>query len=237
MTRKFWDAFNNAFNGIMYATRTQPNMRVHLTVALLVLIAALMLRLERDYVVGLIVIVALVLGLELVNTSVETVVDMLTDEHHPLAKAAKDTAAGAVLVASIAAIIVGYLVFYQGIINGGQRVFTAVASVPTNIAFVGLAVVAIFTVFAKSWTGRGTALRGGAISGHAALAFAAATLLAFFYQRPLAALLGYFVAFLAAQARVEAKIHTPGEATAGGLLGTVAALAIYLLARIQLGHP
>jgi diacylglycerol kinase (ATP) len=237
MNRKFWDAFNHAFNGITYATRTQPNMRIHLMVALLVLIAALLLRLERDYVVGLIVIVALVLGLELVNTSIETVVDMLTDEHHPLAKAAKDTAAGAVLVASIAAVIVGYLVFYQGIINGGQRVFTAVASVPTNIAFVLLAVVAIITVFAKSWSGRGTALHGGAISGHAALAFAAATLLAFFYQRPLAALLGYFVAFLAAQSRVEAKIHTAGEVVAGSVLGTVAALGIYLVARIQLGHP
>jgi diacylglycerol kinase (ATP) len=233
---RFWESFNHAVSGITYATRTQPNMRAHLVIGLLVLLASLLLRLERYYVVGLVIIIALVLALELVNTAVEAVVDLLTVAHHPLAKTAKDTAAGAVLVASIAAVIVGYLIFYQGIINGGQRVFTAVASVPSNLAFVGLAVVAIVTLFAKARAGRGTALRGGVVSGHAALAFAAATLLAFFYERPLAALLGYFVAFLVAQARVEGKIHTPGEVAAGGILGTVAALAAYLVSRVHGWH-
>ena len=100
-----------------------------------------------------------------------------------------------------------------------------------------LVAVAIATIFAKAWVGRGSALQGGAISGHAALAFAAATLLAFLYQRPLAALLAYFVAFLVAQSRVEAKIHSTGEVVAGSVLGTVVALAVYLLARSHLAVP
>jgi diacylglycerol kinase (ATP) len=228
---RFWRSFNHAFAGIMYAARTQPNMRVHLVIALLVLLAALILRIGRDYVVSLVIIIAVVLALELINTAVEALVDLMVVTDHPLAKTAKDAAAGAVLIASIAAVIVGYLIFYQGIINGGQRVYEAVASVPSNVAFVVLAVVAIVTVFAKAWTGRGSALQGGAISGHAALAFAAATLLAFLYQRPLAALLAYFVAFLVAQSRVEAKIHSSAEVLAGSVLGTVVALAIYLLTR------
>jgi diacylglycerol kinase (ATP) len=197
-------------------------------------LAALILRLGRDYVVDLVIIIAVVLALELLNTAVESIVDLLTVTHHPLAKTAKDAAAGAVLIASIAAVVVGYLIFYQGLINGGQRVYEAVASVPSNIAFVVLAVVAIATIFAKAWVGRGSALQGGAISGHAALAFAAATLLAFLYQRPLAALLAYFVAFLVAQSRVEAKIHSTGEVVAGSVLGAVVALAVYLLARSHL---
>lgn len=221
----------------MYAARTQPNMRAHLIISLLVILAALILRLGRDYVVDLVIIIAVVLALELLNTAVESIVDLLTVTHHPLAKTAKDAAAGAVLVASVAAVVVGYLVFYQGLINGGQRVFEAVASVPSNIAFVVLTVVAITTIFAKAWVGRGSALQGGAISGHAALAFAAATLLAFLYQRPLAALLAYFVAFLVAQSRVEAKIHSAGEVVAGSVLGTVVALAVYLLARSHLTLP
>jgi len=219
----------------MYAARTQPNMRAHLIISLLVILAALILRLGRDYVVDLVILIAMVLALELLNTAVESIVDLLTVTHHPLAKTAKDAAAGAVLIASVAAVVVGYLVFYQGLINGGQRVFEAVASVPSNIAFVVLTVVAIATIFAKAWVGRGSALQGGAISGHAALAFAAATLLAFLYQRPLAALLAYFVAFLVAQSRVEAKIHSTGEVVAGSVLGTVVALAVYLLARSHLG--
>lgn len=231
---KFWRSFNHAFEGIMYAARTQPNMRIHFIIALLVVLASLFLRLDRYYVVALVIIVAVVLALELLNTAVEAIVDLLTVTHHPLAKTAKDAAAGAVLVASIAAIVVGYLIFYQGIINGGQRVFSAVATVPSNLAFVVLFAVAIVTIFAKAWVGRGSALQGGAVSGHAALSFAAATMLAFIYQRPLAALLAYFIAFLVAQTRVEANIHSTVEVVAGAVLGTVAALAIYLLARPHL---
>lgn len=231
---RFWRSFNHAFAGIMYAARTQPNMRAHLGIALLVILAAMLLRLERGYVIDLVITIAIVLSLELLNTAVESMVDLLTVTHHPLAKTAKDAAAGAVLVASIAAVVVGYLVFYQGIINGGQRVFEAVASVPSNIAFVVLATVAIVTIFAKAWVGRGSALQGGAISGHAALAFASATLLAFVTQRPLAALLAYFIAFLVAQSRVEAKIHSTAEVLTGSILGTVVALAVYLLARSHL---
>ena len=215
----------------MYAARTQPNMRTHLLISLLVMLAALLLRLDRYYVVELIIIIAVVLSLELLNTAVEAIVDLLTVTHHPLAKTAKDASAGAVLISSIAAVIIGYLVFYQGIINGGQRVFEAVQSVPSNVAFVVLLAVSIVTIFAKAWVGRGSALQGGAISGHAALAFAAATMLSFFYQKPLAAILAYFVAFLVAQSRVEAKIHSVREVVSGGVLGTVVALAIYLLVR------
>lgn len=231
---RFWRSFNHAFAGIMWAVRTQPNMRTHLLIAALVLLASLLLRLDRFYVVALVIVIALVLALELLNTAVEAIVDLLVVTEHPLAKTAKDASAGAVLIASIAAVVVGYLVFYQGIINGGQRVYEAVASVPSNIAFIVLAMVAIVTIFAKAWVGRGSALQGGAISGHAALAFAAATLLAFLYQRPLAALLAYFIAFLVAQSRVEAKIHDTGEVVAGSVLGTVVALAIYLFARAHI---
>lgn len=221
----------------MYAARTQPNLRTHLVISLLVLLGAMLLRVGRDYVVDLVIIIAVVLALELLNTAVESIVDLLTVTEHPLAKTAKDAAAGAVLVASIAAVVIGYLVFYKGIINGGDRVYEAVAAVPSNIAFVVLAVVAIATIFAKAWAGRGSALQGGAISGHAALAFAAATLLAFLYQRPLAALLAYFIAFLVAQSRVEAKIHSSAEVLTGSVLGTVVALAVYLLARAHLSLP
>lgn len=228
---KLLRSFHHAFEGIMYATRTQPNMRVHLVIAAIVLAATLVLRLERSYVVATVVLVALVLSLELVNTAVEAIVDLLTVAHHPLAKTAKDAAAGAVLIAAVGAAIAGYLIFYQGIISGGERVFAAVQQVPANLALIVLAIVAIATIFAKAWVGRGSPLQGGAVSGHAAMAFAAATMLTFFYQKPLAAILAYFIAFLVAQSRVEARIHNAFEVFWGAALGTLAALAIYVLVR------
>ncbi len=228
---RFLRSFHHAFEGIIYATRTEPNMRVHFIIAAMVLLATLVLRLDRFYVVATIVLVALVLSLELMNTAVEAVVDLLTVTHHPLAKSAKDAAAGAVLIAAVGAALAGYLIFYQGIISGGARVFTAVQAVPANVALISLAVVAIGAVFAKALVGRGSALQGGAVSGHTALAFAIATMLAFFYQKPLAAILAYFCAFLVAQSRVEARIHRPFEVFWGAVLGTLLAVAIYLLVR------
>ncbi|MDQ2679977.1 MAG: diacylglycerol kinase [Candidatus Eremiobacteraeota bacterium] len=228
---KFWGSFHYAFSGIMYAAKTQANMRIHLAIAAVVLLATLYLRLERFYVIAIIILIVLVLALELVNTAVEAIVDLLTVAHHPLAKTAKDAAAGAVLVATIGAVVVGYLAFYQGIVSGGGLVLAAVAQVPANAVFITLAVVGIVTIFAKAITGRGSALQGGAVSGHAAVAFAAATILAFFYQRPLAALIGYGIAVLVAQSRIEAGIHSLFEVTWGAVLGTLVALAIYLLLR------
>ncbi|MBV8375015.1 MAG: diacylglycerol kinase [Candidatus Eremiobacteraeota bacterium] len=228
---KFGRSFHHAFEGILYATRTQPNMRVHFVIAAAVLLATLVLRLDRLYVVAVIILVAMVLSLELLNTAVEAIVDLLTVAHHPLAKTAKDAAAGAVLIAAVASVLAGYLIFYQGIVSGGTRVFEAVAAVPANVALIVLAVVGIATVFAKARVGRGSALQGGAVSGHAAVAFAAATMIAFFYQRPLPALLAYLVAALVAQSRVEARIHSVFEVLWGGVLGSVVALAIYVLVR------
>ena len=231
---KFWSSFHYAFQGIMYAVRTQPNMRVHLVVALLVLLATLVLRLDRLYLIAVVLTIVAVLSLELVNTAIEAVVDLLTVAHHPLAKTAKDAAAGAVLVATIGAVTVGYLVFYQGIQQGGTRVYVAVAQVPANVILVILAIVAILTLFAKAWAGRGSPLQGGAVSGHTALAFAASTGLALFFQRPLVAVLAFFVAFLVAQSRVEARIHTVFEVAWGAALGALVALAVYVLVRPHL---
>lgn len=230
---KFWSAFHYAFAGIMYATRTQPNMRVHLLIAALVLIATMLLRLDRLYIIAVIVTIVIVLSLELLNTAIEAVVDLLTVAHHPLARTAKDAAAGAVFVASVGAVFVGYLVFYQGIQQGGPRVYSAVAAVPSNVIVIIFIVVAIGTIFAKAFTGRGTPFQGGAVSGHTALAFAAATGLALYIQRPLVAVLAFFVAFLVAQSRVEARIHNVFEVSWGAMLGSLLALFIFVLAR----HP
>jgi diacylglycerol kinase (ATP) len=227
---KFWSSFHFAFSGIMYATRTQPNMRVHLVIAALVLILTMLLRLDRLYVIAIIMTIVIVLAMELFNTAIEAVVDLLTVAHHPLAKTAKDAAAGAVFVASVGAVLVGYLVFYQGIQQGGPRVYSAVAAVPANVVLVVFAVVLIGAILAKAFTGKGTPFQGGAVSGHTALAFTAATLLALYVQRPLVAVLAFFVAFLVAQSRVEARIHNVFEVSWGAVLGSLLALAIYLLA-------
>jgi len=71
---------------------------------------ARVLRLQRPYVIGIVITVAVVLGFELFNTAIESVVDLMTVAHHPLAKIAKDLSAGMLLIASIASVAVGALI-------------------------------------------------------------------------------------------------------------------------------
>lgn len=228
-----WRSFHHAFEGIIYATRTQRNMRLHLVVAALVLTATLLLRLGRPYLIGIVITVAVVIACELFNTAIEAVVDLMTLTHHPLAKVAKDTAAGAVLVVAFAAVVVGYLTFYEGLFAGGDRVYQAVFAVPANVVFVGLVVVGIATVVAKAKVGRGSALQGGAVSGHAALAFAVATYISLLSQSWLLAGLAYFLALLVTQSRVESGIHSAREVLFGGALGTAVSYALWLCLRLS----
>ena len=227
---RFWASFDFAFQGILYATRTQRNMRIHLIAASLAILATLYLRLERSYVAIVVLCIALVIAMELINTAIEAVVDLMTVAHHPLAKIAKDAAAGAVLVVSMAAIIVGYLAFYEGVTASGEKVSAAVASVPRNYVFVTLTIVGVLTIFAKAFAGRrGSPLQGGAISGHAALAFAGATVIALLGGTLVVGLLAFFLAFLVSQSRVEGGIHSFGEVAFGAMLGSGVSAALFFL--------
>ncbi|WP_127533015.1 diacylglycerol kinase [Paenibacillus kobensis] len=103
------NSFRYAAEGIVYAFRTQKHMRFHLAAALLAAAAAAWLGLSSVEWAILLVVMALVISLEMVNTAVELTIDRIGLERHPLAKAAKDTAAGAVLVASLLAAAIGFV--------------------------------------------------------------------------------------------------------------------------------
>jgi len=107
----FLRSFSFAGQGVWHVIRTQRNMRVHLAAATAVIILALILRVSAVDWACLLAVIALVLTAEALNTVVEAIVDLCTDEFHPLAKVAKDVAAGAVLISSVAAVGVGIAVF------------------------------------------------------------------------------------------------------------------------------
>lgn len=104
-------SFGYAFEGIFTCIRNERNMKIHVAVTLLVIIAGFILGLSVTEWCICLGLFGLVMALELVNTAVEAVVDLVTAERHPLAKIAKDTAAGAVLIAAIMAAVIGLLIF------------------------------------------------------------------------------------------------------------------------------
>ncbi len=104
------ESFQHAFEGLGYALRTQRNARIHVSIAVAVVLLGLALRLEPVEFAILTLTIGFVFVSELFNTVVETVIDLVTEEYHPLARQAKDVAAGAVLASSVAAVVVGLLV-------------------------------------------------------------------------------------------------------------------------------
>mgnify|MGYP001328401462 CR=1 FL=1 len=103
-------SFRHAFAGMQYAFQTQPNTWIHAVATLVVLFAGLWLGLSMLAWVAIVLAVGIVWVLEFINTSIEAAVDLAQPEIHPLAKAAKDTAAAAVLTGAITAALVGLLV-------------------------------------------------------------------------------------------------------------------------------
>ncbi|MDF9409279.1 MAG: Undecaprenol kinase [Pelotomaculum sp. PtaB.Bin013] len=110
--RNFLTSFFYAAAGIWHTLLTQRNMRVHFAAALLVLGLAVYLEVEAHDLLFLIFSITLVIMAEMFNTAVEAVVNLYTQTYHPLARVAKDVAAGAVLVAALNSIAVAYLVIY-----------------------------------------------------------------------------------------------------------------------------
>jgi diacylglycerol kinase len=108
--RKLLESFQHAFTGLWDALRTQRNARIHLSVAFLVVLLGLALELDSQRWAIIALTMGFVFASELFNTVIEAAIDLLTEEYHPLAKRAKDIAAGAVLVSAIVAVVVGLLV-------------------------------------------------------------------------------------------------------------------------------
>ncbi len=107
-------SFSYAWAGFLFAWKNQRNFRLKVYIGVLALALALWLQVS---LVPVLLLIALVLGLELVNTALEAVVDLVSPNYHPLAKAAKDLAAAAVLVASAIAALIGIILFIPALVD------------------------------------------------------------------------------------------------------------------------
>jgi len=226
------DSFNYAFEGIIHVLRTQRNLRIHFLAAALVFGGAIAVGVSRLQLIALVLAIAFVLVAEMLNTAIEGVIDVSTTSFDPNAKLAKDIAAGAVLIASITAVAVGYLVFESAAGSRATQVLDRVRRGPAEITLVALVLVVLLVIATKAWTGRGTPLRGGLPSGHAALAFAgwmAITYIVSDEHRFVVSSLTLIMALLVAQTRVESGIHSLLEVTYGGALGALTTLVVFQL--------
>jgi diacylglycerol kinase (ATP) len=225
------ESFNFAFEGIIHVLRTQRNMRIHFVVAGVVLVVAFAAGVSNYELIALLLAISFVLIAEMINTAIESTIDVATTSFDPYAKLAKDIAAGAVLIATVNAVAVGYIVFARRLSDPSSRLLDRVRNAPIDLTLIALVLTIIVVIATKALTGRGTPLRGGLPSGHAALAFAswmAATyVLGDTRHRFLISTLTFLMALLVAQTRVESGVHSVLEVTYGGLLGAIVTLVLF----------
>jgi len=226
------DSFNYAFEGIIHVLRTQRNLRIHFVIAMVVIGAAAALGVGRDDLILLLIAIAFVLVAEMVNSAIEGAIDVSTTSFDPNAKLAKDIAAGAVLIAAVTAIAVGYLVFAHAAAHRTARVLDRVRDAPAEITLTALVLVFFVVIATKALTRSGTPLRGGLPSGHSGIAFAgwmAATYVSDDHHRFLISSLTFVMALLVAQTRVESGVHSALEVLYGGALGALVTLGVFQL--------
>jgi diacylglycerol kinase (ATP) len=224
------DSFNWAFEGIIHVLRTQRNMRIHFLAAIVVLIFAIAIGVQEFELLALLIAISFVLIAEMLNSAIEGAIDVATTSFDPIAKLAKDVAAGAVLIATVNAVAVGYIVFERALRHRNQRLLNRVTEAPLYVSLIALVVVVLVVIATKALTHSGTPLRGGLPSGHAAVAFAGWMLLTLVVgsdHRFLISSIAFVMALLVAQTRVEAGVHSALEVTYGALIGSLLTLVLY----------
>ena len=115
--KKIRNSFKYAIEGIWTSFKTERNMKIHIFIMIVVIIAGIILKINKSEWIICIILFAIVIGSELFNTSIETIVDMVMPEKNEKAKIAKDVSAGAVLVVAIGAAIIGLVIFVPRILN------------------------------------------------------------------------------------------------------------------------
>jgi len=203
-------------------------MRTHFIAALVVLLAALFLRVQPVEFALLALSILFVLFAEMINTAVEAVVDLVSPGFHPLAKIAKDTAAGAVLIAACGAGIMGYLILSKYIMPPYGKALAMFGTQSDLGTVVAVLVVTIVVIMIKSLSGTGTPLHGGAPSGHAAVAFSIATAVSLNTANPLISLLSFALALMVSHSRLLMRIHSMREVVLGSLVGAGITIIVLL---------
>ncbi len=231
MKPKTWfQSANVAIEGIIYSVKTQRHMRYHLYAALAALVLSLVLNISRSDFTLLCMAIVLVLVTEGLNTAIEKTVDMISEEFHPKAKLVKDIAAGVVLIASVGALILAYLILYPAL----QATLKSRQWHPTKaphdvIAFVSLAVVIILVIIIKAFFGKGEPLRGGMPSGHAAVSFSIWSATLFLSNSLSIIILTFLLAAVLSWSRWSTGIHRPLEVVSGALLGAGVTFLFFLI--------
>ena len=226
----FIEAWYNAINGIVYTATTQRNFRIQLVLAVIVLALSLFYGLGTTEFLCLVFALFFVIFAEMVNTAIETVVDLFVDVYHPKAKIAKDVAAGAVVLSACNALIVGYFIFFNE--ENMKAISDSILKSPQHLAFVAIILVVIAVIAIKASCSkkkeRGQLIKEGFVpSGQSAVAFAALTAIWINSKDIVTFTLALVLSLLVVGNRVYNNARTKAEVVFGACMGVLIVMLVY----------
>ena len=226
--KELTDSFNNAILGVAKAFVLERNLKIHFVVAIIVMVLSFLLNISETELLILLLTASGVIVAEIFNTAIEKVCDLITEDYHQQIRLIKDISAGAVLIAAMNAIIVGYVIFSRKLDLTFNLLFKLRHNV-MHITFLSLSIVVVIVTIFKLYFKRGTPLHGGMPSGHTATAFCLLTIIIAITENVLILGLSLVLTLLVAQSRIESGIHKFKEVFWGAVVGLAIGIIVLQL--------
>ncbi|MCX6558108.1 MAG: diacylglycerol kinase [Candidatus Aminicenantes bacterium] len=224
---RWFGAANNAAEGILQAAKTQRHLQFHLLTACAVLLGCFVIGLDKLEFAAIALITIVVIVAELFNSALEAAVDLASPDFKPLARIAKDIAAGAVLISAVGALVIGTMIIGPHLVKIWRGFYRIPRHTAGNIAVLALILIMEIVIFIKAYGGVGHPLRGGFPSGHTASAFSLWISLIHMTANPWLIGLGLLAAVLVAASRLRMQVHTFRDVFFGALLGSSITLVLF----------
>ncbi len=225
--KTFFTAMGHAIDGVIRAFKTERNLRIDYIIGLFVLITSLFFDFTKTEFACLCLTIGFVIFAEMINSVCEYIVDLITDRYDDRAKAAKDIAAGGVLISSGVAVIVAYFLFADKIYNATTSVITSIFSSKLHVLFTIIFAVILLAVILKGMFSKGEKYSQAYPSARVALAFALTTYVYIITKSIFVGAVAFILSVMIAQIRIENTKIRPIYILISAILGILVVLIIY----------
>ena len=225
--KTFFTAMGHALDGVIRAFKTERNLRIDYMIGLFVLLSSLFFDFTKTEFACLCLTIGFVIFAEMINSTVEYMVDLITDKYDDRAKAAKDIAAGAVLISSGVAVVVAYFLFADKIYNATTAVISSIFGSKLHVLLTIMFAVILLAVILKGIIGKGDSYSKAYPSARVALAFALTAYVYIITRSIFVGAIALILSIMIAQIRVENEKIRPIYMIISAVLGVLVVLIIY----------
>lgn len=226
--KKYYFSINFAIEGILHGARTQKHVRFHLFAAAFLLLFCFTLGIKMKDFIILSIMAGIVIVSEMLNSSIEAVVDIASPEHSEKARIAKDMAAGAVFVAAVISLVVAFYTLEPYFVGYYYNKIEIAMHSAVDIMVAAILIVLIVVIMMKAYFSEGHPLKGGFPSGHSAISFSIFISVTYLTEIIYLEIIFLIIAFTISIGRIYFKVHNFKEVIGGAIIGSSITFILYL---------